>query len=243
MVVKVPAETAIFYPETDGMPLPDGETQAPQYRRAVGRLEAYFNRKKDRRARVNGNTMLYYSEGDPQTFVSPDCYVVFDLSDEALRSLSIQGRNTYLLWEVDKPPEFVLEIGSRSTANRDMNFKRGLYADIGSSEYWLHDPTGGEFYHEPLIAYRLADGEYQRIPLNYESDGSVWGRSEALNLEVWWIEGELQFRDPEDGKWLLSHEEEAARADFEAARADSAEARLAELEEQLRRLNGTSRGW
>ena len=29
-------ETSIVYPETDGMPLPDGEFQAPLYRRVVG---------------------------------------------------------------------------------------------------------------------------------------------------------------------------------------------------------------
>ncbi len=33
------AETEIFYPETDGMPLPNGETQAPVYRRVVGTLQ------------------------------------------------------------------------------------------------------------------------------------------------------------------------------------------------------------
>ena len=233
------ANADIIYPDSDGMPIPDGEFQSPILVRIVGTLEAFFANAPG--VRVNGNTLQYFVEGDVASVFSPDCYVAFGLSPEAVAS--IERRNAYLLWEVGKPPEFILEVGSPSTALEDLTYKRRLYADIGSSEYWLHDPTGGEFYHEPLIAYRLADGEYRRIPLNYESDGSVWGRSEALNLEVWWIEGELQFRDPEDGKWLLSHEEEAARADFEAARADSAEARLAELEEQLRRLNGTSRGW
>ena len=32
-------ETEVFYPETDRMPLPDGETQAPVYRRVVGTLQ------------------------------------------------------------------------------------------------------------------------------------------------------------------------------------------------------------
>ena len=252
MVAKAPVAADVFYPETDGMPLPDGETQAPQYRRAVGRLETYFSRKKDRRAHVNGNTMLYYREGNPRIFVSPDCYVVFDLSEEAERSLSIHERNTYLLWEVGKPPEFVLEIGSRSTADVDTGRKRNLYADIGASEYWRHDPTGGDFYDEPLVGERLVEGEYQRFEMRRESDGSVWAYSEALNLEVWWIEGELQFRDPVDGKWLLSHAEDAERADAAElwadaerarraraeARAAEAETRVAELEAELRRLRG-----
>ena len=245
MVSKAHVAADVYYPETDGMPLPGGETQAPQYRRAIGRLETYFSRKQTRRARVNGNTMLYYDEGNNRVFVSPDCYVVFDLSEEAERSLSIHERNTYLLWEVGKPPEFVLEIGSRSTADVDTGRKRHLYARLGVSEYWRHDPTGGDFYDEPLVGERLVDGEYQRFEMRRESDGSVWAYSEALNLEVWWIEGELQFRDPADGKWLLSHAEDAERADAAELWADAehsrrlrAETRVAELEAELRRLRG-----
>ena len=32
----------IIYPETDGMPLPDGEYQSPLFRRVVGDLEDHF---------------------------------------------------------------------------------------------------------------------------------------------------------------------------------------------------------
>ena len=103
-------ETSIVYPETDGMPLPDGEYQAPLYRRVVGRLEVHFSGAPG--VRVNGDTFIYYVEGDPRRSVSPDCYVVFGLSDNALLSLSLEGNNTYLLWEVGKAPDFVLEIGS-----------------------------------------------------------------------------------------------------------------------------------
>ena len=66
-------------------------------------------------AHVNGNTLMYYVEGDRDKVLSPDCYVVFGLSDAELYSLSVEGNNTYLLWEVGKPPDFVLEIGSPST--------------------------------------------------------------------------------------------------------------------------------
>ena len=84
------------------------------------------------------------SRADPRRSVSPDCYVVFGLSDAALRSLSLEGNNTYLLWEVGKPPDFILEIGSRSTARADLGSKRELYAEIGVGEYWRYDATGGE---------------------------------------------------------------------------------------------------
>ena len=223
------AATAIVYPETDGMPLPDGETQAPVYRRVVGTIQVHFRDVPG--VRVNGNTFIYYVEGNPRRSVSPDCYVVFGLSEEAERSLSLEGNNTYLLWEVGKAPDFVLEIGSESTANVDTGRKRDLYAELGVREYWRYDPTGGEFYGEPLVGERLVDSEYLPLAMRHESGGRVWGHSDVLNLDLWWDDGDLRFWDPVSESWLLSHEEEKERADV-------AEARLAELEAELRRLRG-----
>ena len=241
--------TSIGYPESDGMPLPDGEYQAPLYRRVVGRLEVHFGGVPG--VRVNGDTFIYYVEGDPRRSVSPDCYVVFGLSDAALRSLSLEGNNTYLLWEVGKPPDFVLEIGSKSTANADLVRKRELYAELGVGEYWRYDATGGEFYGEPLVGERLVGGEYSRVELRHESDGRIWSHSEALNLDLWWVDGrvwshgELRFWDPVVDRWVRSHEEERdgrlvaeVRAEEERVGRVAVESRLAELEAELRRLHG-----
>ena len=219
--------TAIVYPETDGMPLPDGEYQAPLYIRVVGTLRVYFRDVLG--ARVNGDTFIYYVEGNPRRSVSPDCYVALGLSAESLES--IERNNVYLMWEVGKAPDFVLEIGSPSTASRDLGRKRDLYAALGVGEYWRYDETGGNFYGEPLVGERLVNGEYQRLELRRESDGSVWSHSDALNLDLWWMDGELRFWDPVAGRWLLNHEEAQERA-------DRAEARVAELEAELRRLRG-----
>ena len=228
------AATAIVYPETDGMPLPDGETQAPVYRRVVGTIQVHFRDVPG--VRVNGNTFIYYVEGNPRRSVSPDCYVVFGLSEEAERSLSLEGNNTYLLWEVGKAPDFVLEIGSESTANVDTGRKRDLYAELGVREYWRYDPTGGEFYGEPLVGERLADGEYLPLAMRHESGGRVWGHSDTLNLDLWWEDGDLRFWDPVSESWLLNHEEQKYRADAAEYRANLAENRVAELEAELRRL-------
>ena len=221
--------TAIFYPETDGKPLPDGEYQSPIFRRVVGPLEVHFSGIEG--AHVNGNTFLYYVEGNPRRVVSPDCYVAFNLSAAALESLSVRENNTYLLWEVGKPPDFVLEIGSPSTARRDLIEKRDLYAQLGVGEYWRFDGSGGDFYPEPLVGERLVGGEYQRVEMRSESGGSVWGHSDALNLDLWWIDGELRYWDPAQEKWLRTHQEteDALQA---------AEARVAQLEAELRRLRG-----
>ncbi|MCY4578679.1 MAG: Uma2 family endonuclease [Chloroflexi bacterium] len=223
------AAATVVYPETDGMPLPDGEFQAPIYRRVVGTLEFHFADVPG--AWVNGNTFIYYVEGNPRRSVSPDCYVVFNLSEAARHSLSIEANNTYLLWEVGKAPDFILEIGSKSTSGADLGAKRDLYAELGVSEYWRYDSTGGDFYGEPLAGERLVDGAYRRFELRAENDGRMWGHSDALNLDLWWTDGELRFWDPAAGQWLLSQEEERAGR-------LAAEARLAEMEAELRQLRG-----
>ena len=213
VVAKSPAATEIFYPETDGMPMPDGRIQGPAYRKAVQRLANHF--KDDKRTDVNGDTFIYPIEGDRRTTIAPDGYVVFDLSDDALESLD--RRNTYLLWEVGKFPEFILEIGSPSTGQYDMRGKRDLYATLGALEYWRHDPSGGRYYDAPLVGERLVDGEYVRLEMRREDDGSVWAHSEVLNLDLWWIDGELEFWDPVARRWLLDLEEsEEARLAAEA---------------------------
>ncbi len=122
---------------------------------------------------MNGESFIYYVEGNPRRSFSPDCYVVFGLSETALESLSLEGNNTYLLWEVGKPPDFILEIGSPSTAMADLGSKRDLYAELGVGEYWRYDGTGGEFYGEPLVGERLVDGEYRRLEMRRESAGRV----------------------------------------------------------------------
>ena len=135
---------------------------------------------------------------------------------------------------------------------RDLGLKRDLYAELGVSEYWRYDESGGDFYGEPLVGERLVDGEYRRIQLRHESDGRTWSHSEILGLDLWWSDGKLRFWNPMTGNWLLSHEEAQAWADEEYVRAEEAQAlakeeragrltaetRVAELEAELRRLRG-----
>ena len=74
---------------------------------------------------------------------------------------------------------------------------------------------------------------------------AYWSHSEALNLDLWWVDGELRFWDPVADRWLLSQEEERdgrlvaeTRASEEQAARLTAESRVAELEAELRRLRG-----
>ena len=234
--------TKIVYPETDGMPLPDGMYQSPIFTKAFVTLLTHFSKVPG--AYVNGNIFIYYLEGNPRRSVAPDCFVLLDTTDEM--HASFRRNNTYLLWEVGKMPEFVMEIGSPSTASKDMKEKRDLYADLGVKEYWRYDETGGDFYGEPLIGERLTDGEYRRLETFQTDDGRVWSHSEVLNLDLWWEDGELRFWDPVEQRWLLNPQEEhegrleeyRGRLEERAGRL-AAEARVAELEAQLRQRNGS----
>ena len=218
-------QTAIIYPESDGQPMPDGEYQAPIYVDALGTLRTHFRHSPD--VRVNGNTFLYYVQGNPNMSVSPDCYVATGLSPE--QQENINRNNTYRLWEVGKPPDFVMEIASENTKSNDLIGKRALYASLGIGEYWRYDQTSGDFYGDPLVGEILVDGEYEPLQMREDDDGRIWARSDALNLDLYWDDGALRFWDPVAEKWLRNHEEEhEGRLAAEERAAQEQAARLAE---------------
>ena len=221
--------TDIFYPETDGMPLPDGEYQLRHFMDLIAILKHFFRDRLD--VWASGNTFMYYEEGNPRVSVSPDCYVVFGVDTDL-----ILNNNNYRIWDMGKAPDFVLEIGSPSTWRQDLGPKRNLYARLGIGEYWKFDPSGGDHYGEPLVGEWLVDGEYRRMEMNIEPDGGAWGYSPTLNLELHWVDGRLRLYDPEGGRWLQNMEETAEEVERERVARESAEARLAEMEAELRRL-------
>ena len=182
--------------------------------------------------------------------VAPDVLVAFDIDLELL-----ERQRSYFIEYMGKPPDFVLEIGSPSTARRDLDEKTRIYAQIGIPEYWMIDATGGRWYGFPLRGLRLVNGEYIPIEMVESPDGSTRGHSDALGLDLLWDGSGLQLIDPVSGRRLRRSEElEAdvrsaeARIQSAEARAQSAEARAqqerqerlaaeAELAELRRRLN------
>ena len=138
-------------------------------------------------------------------------------------------RNGYVISEVGKPPDLVLEVGSRSTGRNDYTDKRETYAEYGVGEYWRFDHSGGEYHDAPLAGDRLVNGEYEPIEIVVEADGRRWGYSEALGLEFWWVEddsnwrhkGALRFRDPVSGEFLQTYEEIQDTAESERAARES----------------------
>ena len=199
---------------------------------------------------VGNEARLGPSLSQPDDTRVPDLMVAFNCDVSRARQ-----DNGYSLANQPHPPEFVLEVASRTTGIVDYTEKRADYARYGVAEYWRFDPTGGAYHDHALAADILVDGRYRRIPIAWTDATHGRGYSAALGLYVCWDEGELRFYDPLTGTYLRTLAEERAErraeaagrrmaqacADAEAearrraeARADAAEARLAEIERERR---------
>ena len=174
---------------------------------------------------VNGEGFLCYDTRSHDGWLVPDCVVAFDVDPDA-----ITERNGYVISEVGKPPEFVLEVASRRTGQADYTRKRFGYAHYGVGEYWRFDHTGGQYHDAPLAGDGLDDGQYVPIPLADDRPGKMFGMlsgySDALGLYLCWDAGNLRFYNPETDEFLMTHEE------MEVALAD-ARGRIRQLEREL----------
>ena len=224
-------------------PEPRDMIQGPTINKAGYFVGNHFSHQEE--TLVRAPCVVNYDPFDMNERVEPDLLVAYNVTIEP-----ILRRNGYVIWEVGKPPDFVMEVASESTHDRDTGFKRGLYATLGITEYWRVDPTGGDFYGYALAGDLLVDGKFQEIALATEADGMIWGYSPTLDLCLCWHpawdwdvddESNLRFYDRKTGRYLCDHalvEEalaasEAARETAEAALAASQE-RVRQLEEQLR---------
>ena len=181
-----------------------------------------------RDAMITGEAPLGWSAGRGVDFVVPDLLISFGADARVLRA-----QNGYSINYQGKPPDFVLEIASKTTAGNDEEGKRQKYAGYGVPEYWRFDDTEGEYYQAPLAGDQLVKGEYCPVPVEETSWARIRGYSAVLNLYVCWEYGHLRFYDPVRQRHLPSHREETARA-------DAAEERIRELEAENRRLSGQS---
>ena len=241
------------YAHLEPLPDPPRIPDMQQYNRLVAFdsiLRAHFAARAD--VLISGQGYLRREAGNDAERLAPDCVVAFGVNPTA-----IVARNGYVISEVGQPPDFVLEVASRSTGRRDYTVKRAGYAGYGVREYWRFDPTGGRYHDAALAGDRLVNGVYHPITITEESDGTKWGHSAVLGLDLCWDEGELRVYDPVAGEYLpavpeLHAERVAAAARATAAegraaaeqaarmtaedRATAAEAELRRLREQLRRL-------
>lgn len=208
---------ALYPPKLE--PMPDGRDQLPHFVSIIDLLLRWF-KAANRSVAVMGDNFIYYLDEDGQRRpVAPDVFVALDVDLELL-----DQQRSYFIEDMGKPPDFVLEIGSPSTAHRDLDEKTRIYAQLGVPEYWMFDPTGGRRYGFPLRGMRLANGEYRPIDMVEGPDGSMGGHSDALGLDLLWDGNDLQLIDPVAGRRLRRSEELEADVRSAEARARSAEA-------------------
>ena len=164
-----------------------------------------------------------HSESDKSRGRRPDLLIAFDVNYAAY-----EASNGYIISEQGKPPDFVIEIASESTAEIDTGAKRDDYAALGISEYWRFDQTG-QYHGAKLAGDRLVDRQYQPIPIEHLPDDILQGYSQVLNLNIRWDHGQLGWLDPQTGREIPTFEQERESR-------LAAEAQVRELEEELRRL-------
>ena len=231
---KRPA-AAVEYPYSDGKAMAESPRHADAILYALATLRNRFAG--SRFVQVGANMNLFYEEGDPEKKLVPDLFVV--------RGLAALPEPSYKVWEAGRPPDFVLEVASPSSAGRERGEKQVLYASMGVAEYWRFNP-GGTLEGASAEGERLEGNSLEGLgyePLAWRADGSI--RSAVLGLDVRvderpGMEHLLRLRDPGTGEDLLTFwESEEGRVEAErqlrgeaAARREAEQAR-AEAERAL----------
>ena len=196
---------------------PDMQEQSPYVSRAYLILEDHFIPWPD--VFVGTEGWLCYDANEVPSAPRPDCLVAIGIDVPRAELLAVNG---YTISEIGKPPDFVLEVASRSTGQRDYNVKRGIYAGYGVREYWRFDHTGGRYHDVGLAGDRLVNGEYEPIPVDTGADGIMRGYSTALDLELHWYFSRLRFWDPKTREYLPDLTEAKAQRDDAVAQRDDA---------------------
>ena len=239
--------TEFDLPDSDDQPV-DNELQLllPTLLRAV--LSLAWSDRQDWFLGVNLG--LYYDPKQPA--IGPDAFL--SMGVPRYRGSERGLRLSYLLWQEQVVPQWVLEIVSQQPGG-EYDKKLAKYAEIGvlyyviyNPEYWRRDQ------HEPFELYRLEQGRYVRQagePLWMPELGLGIGRGQGLHegIEQEWlywfdergnrypapidvISLERQLRTEMEQRWLAA---EQARLEAERLAAQEQQTRL-ETEQRLQEL-------
>jgi Uma2 family endonuclease len=221
----------IYYPDSDGLPMADGDVHLEAIINLRHALETYYAEEPG--VYVSGNLLIYYVEGDPSLSIDPDAFVV--------PGAGKRDRYNYLLWEEELVPVIAFEIVSETGWPRVLREKKDIYERLGIEEYVVFDPEE-EFMTPRFQGFRLLEGRYQSIPL--EPDGSLRSRTTGLTIQP---EGRnLRLIDAATGerfRWPKEAREAQRRAEQQIAQhvaaRRAAEEELAQLRAEIERLKAS----
>ena len=233
-------------------PMPDAMLQEPILRSLLAVLSSRAQaRNPGQHLFDSSNTIVCYDPSNLNIRVAPDYYFAVGIDPETLKY-----RGIYRTWVLGKPPDFVLEVASPSTARNDETTKRDIYANMGVPEYWRYDPTDliipnqRPLYEVPLVGEILVNGVYEPLPINPGPEGCIMGYSPALGVSLAVKDKRLmvydhqledfvaEFEEQERAKMQAQTEAQAEREMRLAAENELSQqaATIRRLEEELRRL-------
>ena len=223
----------VVYPSGDGEPMAENAYQYKAITDTVWTLQARF--RDDPAVYVAGDMFIYYRRGSVGARLAPDVFVFAGAKGD-------HPRYSWQTWAEGGVPQFVLEVASPSTWERDATDKRDIYRNMGVLEYWRFDPESGRYFPEILIGECLVNGEYVRMEVRRDADGTLRGYSDFLKLDICVRpDGQIHLYDPAAREWLRTPDENesAARERDEAVRErDIANAEIERLRAALRAERG-----
>ena len=197
----------------------------------------------------------------PDAEVGDDLHMLFSepgrarrsrLSPDVLVALTVPRRTNRSDYDADLlgPPDFILEVVSRSTWKHDLGRKIDCYQRLGVRECLFFDATRADLdgTGEELWGFALTPTHREPLAEAALPNGERGVRSAVLDLvahvakrtppsepgDTWALT--MRWHDPATGDDIPDYDEARAEAKAERARADAARRRIEELEEQVRRL-------
>ena len=227
----------VVYPSGDGEPMAENDYQFEAITYLVWTLKTLF--RDDPTVYAAGDMFIYYRRGDIGARLAPDVFVFAGAKGN-------HRRQSWRTWVEGGVPQFVLEVASPSTWELDAADKRDAYRNMGVLEYWRLDPESGEYFPEILIGERLVNGEYVRLEVRRDADGTLRGYSDFLKLDLCVRpDGRIRLYDPAAGEWLSSHDEAVDERDETASERDEAvrerDETASERDEAVRERDETAR--
>ena len=197
-------------------------------------------------ATVYSVTALRYQFPDAQ--VGHDLHMLFSepgregqsrLSPDVLVALNVPRHGTRADYDADElgPPDFVLEVLSRSTWRHDLERKLNCYQQIGVRECLFFDATGEDRARngKELWGYALTPEHLEPLVEILLPNGERGVRSEVLALVAYVAERlapsgpretralTMRWRDPATGEDIPDYDQSRTETQTERRRADAAE--------------------